>query len=78
MYLLGYPKPLRYLNLLLEWITSEASTSVVDSFFRTATPDRILCLDFTLRMRWGRRFESDGCAHHGQRCGGAGRGASAG
>src|SRR5579872_4691414 len=50
MHPLGYPKPLRYLNLL-EWITSESSTSVVDSFFDPPTPVRVVCASPPVRMR---------------------------
>jgi hypothetical protein len=51
MYLLGYPKPLRYLNRPLEWITRESSTPVVDCFFFPAAIDFSLPVDWTLWMR---------------------------
>jgi hypothetical protein len=59
MYLLGYPKPLRYLNRPLECITRESSTPVVDCFFFTATIDFSLPFDWTLRMRWRRQLDPD-------------------
>ena len=68
MYLLGYPKPLRYLNLLLEWITRESSTSVVDSFIPTATPVRIvLRVVRTFGMRRRQQFEPDRGPHQCER-----------
>jgi hypothetical protein len=78
MHLLGYPKPLRYLNLLLEWITRESSSSVVDTFFLTPTPDCIVRFDHTFRMRQQWWLEPNGGADPGERRDCIGGGASGG
>ena len=78
MHLLGYPKRLRYLNLLLEWITRESSTSVVAGFFAATTSDcSVRPFDsFRMRRRW--QFLCDCNAHAGRSIGSVRRCPSAG